>query len=292
MIFRQLESFIAVLEKGSISGAAAFLGVSQPAVSKHIAKLEEDLGVKLFKRGHRCSVLTPEGEIVYKYATRIRSSLSDVRREIAETSEEVSGQIVISASSIPGDFLLPEMLVEFSSLYPYVSVEVIISDSKKALESLVSHESDIAIIGQERHLAGFDVHPFFNDELVLIVKEGHPLAKKESVCEQDLEGLNIIGRTSGSGTRSILEARLGGTLVNLNDLTLRFGHVAAVVNAVEKGGEAGIVSTLALRSNSDIVAVPFDPPIGRTFFIMNGTVSTNAMGVLLNFLMKKTEEKR
>lgn len=291
MIFKQLESFIAVLEKGSISGAAAFLGVSQPAVSKHIAKLEEELGVKLFKRGHRCSVLTPEGEILYKYASSIRASLSEVRREIAETSDEVAGHITISASSIPGDFLLPEMLVDFKSHYPHVSVEVMISDSKRAMESLVNHESDLAIVGQEKHMAGYDTHPFFHDELVLIVKKGHSLSRKRRITLKDLDALDLIGRTAGSGTRSVLEAQLGPGGVKMSELSLKFGHVTAVVNAVENGGEGGIVSRLALKGNKDIVGIPFDPPISRYFYLINGTVSTNAMGVMLNFLLEKVEKK-
>lgn len=290
MIFRQLESFMAVFEKGSVSGAAASLGISQPAVSKHIAKLEEELGVTLFKKGHRCSILTPEGEILYEYALRIRNSLSEVRQKIEETSEDVSGHISISASSIPGDFLLPEILVEFNSMYPGISVEVFISDSKGAVESLVNHETDLAVIGRERHMAGFDIHPFFHDELLLIVAKGHPYSSRKRITVKDLEQLQLVGRTEGSGTRETLESHLGGTSLNLADIPLKFGHVTAVINAVEHGGGAGVVSRLAVKGKDElVVGIPFDPPILRSFYLMHGTVSTRAMDVLLNFLLEREQ---
>jgi len=292
MIFRQLESFIAVLEKGSISGAAASLGISQPAVSKHVAGLEEELGVKLFKRGHKCSVLTPEGEIVYKYAKQIHKSLQDVAREVAETSDQVTGEVRISASSIPGDFVLPGILVEFSRVYPNVAVDVIISDSATALESIVSRKVDIAIIGQERRPAGFEIHPFYNDELVAIVKKDHPYSLKKTLTAADLvdTGL-VVGRTTGSGTRKVLENSLGPGGYRNIPINLRFGHVSAVVNAVQHGAEAGIVSKMAIIGQSDIVGIPFDPPVKRSFYLIHAAVSTSAMGTLLDFLLERSRQE-
>ena len=164
-----------------------------------------------------------------------------------------------------------------------------ISDSQKALDNLVNHESDIAIVGQEKHLAGFQTHPFFNDELLLIVKNGHRLSMEKRVSLTVLEKLDLVGRTSGSGTRNVLEAKLADKSVNLAELHLKFGHVMAVINAVEHGAEAGVVSKLAIPSNPDIVAIPFDPPLSRSFYIMNGTISTSAMDVLLKFLQQRGE---
>jgi len=287
MLFRQLESFIAILEKGSISGAAASLGISQPAVSKHIARLEEELGVKLFKRGHKCSVLTPEGEIVYRYAKQIHKSLQDVTKEVAEASDQVVGEVRISASSIPGDFVLPGMLVEFARDFPRVAVDVVISDSATALESVVSRKVDIAIIGQEKHPVGFKIHPFYSDELVLIVARNHPYALKRSISVQDLEDIDLVGRTSGSGTRKVWEKSIGPSVQRNRSINLRFGHVSAVVNAVEHGAEGGIVSKKSIKGHEEITGIPFEPPLKRHFYLLHGTVSTSAMGLLLDFLLEK-----
>jgi len=278
---------MAVFEKGSVSVAAAYLGISQPAVSKHISKLEEGLGITLFKKGHKSSSLTQEGEILYAYASRISESLAEAKRKIAEISEDVSGHICISASSIPGDFLLPEMLVEFNAACPGVSVEVTISDSKGAVEALVGHDTDMAIIGCERHMPGFVSRPLFHDELVLIVTGSHPFSCRKHITIGDLADLKLVGRTEGSGTRSTLQAYLGGSSLDLDETSLKFGHVTAVINAVEHGGGAGVVSRLAVKEKDGLACIPFDPPIYRSFYLLHGTVSTRAMKMLLDFLVNK-----
>ena len=124
MDFRELQSLVEVMEKGSISAAAASLGISQPAVSKHIAKLEKEMGVKIFARGQKCSNLTVEGEAMYKFARKTLAQLADIKRDFSDIADDVSGIVRISASSIPGCYVLPGLLVKFRSAYPNIEVEV------------------------------------------------------------------------------------------------------------------------------------------------------------------------
>lgn len=291
MLLKQLESFKSVIEKGSISAAAAHIGISQPAVSKHIAGLEADLGVSLFKRGHKCSQLTPEGEIVYEHARRILRSSSDIYREIADTSNQLSGVIKISASSIPGDFVLPDLLIGFSEEYPGLHIEVNISDSKTALERLVSHDVDFAIIGEEKHPPGFKVSSFFDDEIVLVVKPDHPLASKKTINPEETCKLSFVGRTEGSGTRKVIEKYFHEHKLGLGQYRLSFGHVAAVLNAVERGAEAGLVSKRALPKISTLKPIPLNPPIKRHFYLIHGTILSNAMGTVLDYLIQKSQKE-
>jgi DNA-binding transcriptional LysR family regulator len=108
------------MEKGSISAAAASIGISQPAVSKHIAKLEREMGIKIFARGQKCSNLTVEGEVLYKFARKTLAQLADIKRDFSDIADDVSGIVRISASSIPGDYILPRMLTEFRREYTLV----------------------------------------------------------------------------------------------------------------------------------------------------------------------------
>lgn len=286
---RELESFVATVEKGSISRAAASLGLSQPAVSKHISKLEEELGADLLVRGHARSLLTRQGEIVYRYALQVLDLQKSVRREISEISGEVEGLVRLSASSIPGDFLLPTYLVRFRRKYPQVEVEVSVSDTKQALSDLMEKRADLAVVGAERNLPGLVSTHFFTDELVLLLPREHPLAKRESIMPGDLAEHELVGRIDGSGTRHVLEEALrdAGRIALLSPL--RFGHTAALVRAVAAGGGAAVVSSLAVPSDGSLVARSFSPPLLRPFFFVHAGLSFRPVKALVEFLRQEVE---
>ena len=288
MDFRELQSLVEVMEKGSISAAAASLGISQPAVSKHIAKLEREMGVKIFARGQKCSNLTVEGEVLYKFARKTISQLADIKRDFSDIADDVSGIVRISASSIPGDFILPGLLVEFRKLYPNIEVEVRISDSREAIEKMVTRESDISVTGHGRHASGFNTVPFARDELVLLVKDDHPFAERESVTLRDLENMDLVGRVTGSSTSRIWEDAFKAHTGKGKHVYLKFGHVSAVVEAVKKGAEGAVISRLAGAGETQgLVMIPFRPSLMRTFSITYGTMTTKAMEMLLDFLLQR-----
>lgn len=291
MDFRELETFIAIVEKGSISAAAASLGVSQPAVSKRVARLEKEMGASLFAKGHKHSALTSEGSVFYKAALRILDYRKKTKIQIAEISEDLYGSVTISASSIPGDYILPGLLVEFTERHPGVDVKVKVSDSQAALEDLSDKKADLAIVGTDRSLPGFSSIPFMNDELVLVVGKQHPLATRKSVSIEELSGLKLAGRSSGSGTRHIWEKLYKSRCSSSKEIALQFGHALAVVNAVASGAEGGVVSRIAAESHPDVVAVDFDPPLLRPFYMVYGLCETKAVETLVSFMIDKAEHK-
>lgn len=286
MDFRELQSLVEVMEKGSISGAAASLGISQPAVSKHIAKLEREMGIKVFTRGQKCSNLTSEGEILYKFARKTVSQLSDIKRDFSNTADDVSGTVRISASSIPGGYILPGLLVEFRRYFPNIEVEVRISDSREAVEKLVTRESDLSITGQARHASGYSSVPFAEDELVLLVSQGHPVAVRGFATLDDLEEMDLTGRVTGSSTSRIWEDAFKAGTGRNKHVYLKFGHVSAVVEAVKRGAQGAVVSRLAVVDAGELAVLPFRPAIKRSFFITHGAISTKALETLLDFLLK------
>lgn len=288
MDLKELETFIAITEKGSISAAAVTLGISQPAVSKRVARLEDEMGAELFVKGHRHSDLTAEGEIFYKTALRMLDMHKKTKLQIAELSQDLFGTVTISASSIPGDFILPGLLVEFAELHSGVSVHVNTTDSQTALKALSDKESDLAVIGVDRSLPGYTSVLFFEDELVLIVPKTHPLAGRSSVEMDDLTNLKLVGRGSGSGTRQVWERQYKNRLGAMKDIELQFGHAIGVVNAVANGGEAGVISRFAAETNPNVAIIPFKPSLHRSFHLVYGMASTKAVDVLISFLLNRT----
>lgn len=287
MDFPDLETFIAIVEKGSVSAAAAYLGLSQPAVSKRVAKMEQEMGAPLFAKGHRHSALTPEGAIFYKGALRILDCGRKTRIQIAELSQDLCGSVSISASSIPGDYILPGLLAEFNHFHPSVEVKVTVSDSKTALEDLSDKAADLAIVGWDRSLPGFTSEVFLEDELVLAVPKSHPLGKRKTISIDELSHINLIGRNQGSGTRQVWEREYRAKTGLTKEISLQFGHALAVVNAVAQGAEGGVVSKFAAKDNPNVAFLTFDPPLNRAFYMVHGLFETRTVEALANHLMKR-----
>lgn len=290
MDFTELETFVSIVEKGSISAAAASLGVSQPAVSKRVARLEKEMGAPLFAKGHRHSALTSEGTIFYKSVLKILDCRKKAKIQIAEISEDLYGSVTVSASSIPGDYILPKLLVEFGRRHPAVNVKVKVSDSQSALEDLSDRRADLAIVGTDRSLPGFSSVPFLQDELVLVVGKGHPLTTRKSLAIEELANIKLAGRNQGSGTRYVWEKEYKSRTAGTKDISLQFGHALAVVNAVANGAEGGVVSRVAAENHPGVVPLEFDPPLKRPFYMVYGLCETRAVETLVSFLVEKTEE--
>ncbi len=292
MDFKELETFISIVEKGSISAAAAALGISQPAVSKRVARIEAEMGATLFANGHKHSTLTSEGAVLYKAALKMLDTRKKARIQIAEISQELYGTVRISASSIPGDFILPGLLVEFMEKHPGVSVQVIQGDSQSALEDLADKKSDLAVIGSDRNLPGYTSVPFYHDELVLIVNRNHPLAAKKYIAIEEVSSLKLVGRTSGSGSRQAWERIYKSRTGNFKETELQFGHTMGVVNAVLSGAEAGIVSRFAAQNLPGVATLAFKPAVYRSFHLVYGLFETKAVDVLISFLLQKAEQQQ
>ena len=128
-----LNTYIEVVKTGNFSEVAKKLGISQPAVSFQIQKLEQDLGVRLIDRKQKKLTLTEPGKRLLTFAQKVQDEYSGMLEDMNQLREDVTGNLFISASTIPGDFILPPLLSEFKTLHPSVQIQVAVSDSGQVI---------------------------------------------------------------------------------------------------------------------------------------------------------------
>jgi predicted ATPase/DNA-binding transcriptional LysR family regulator len=243
----KLRAFAAIARRGSLSRAAEELYVSQPAVSKHLASLERELGSRLVTRGREGAVLTPAGEVLAEFVLRAEALLANARRALAAGEEAETGTLSIAASGVPGTYVLPELLARFGAGHPGVDVEFEETTSAGALELVRSHRAELAVVGGLTVPPELETDPLIDDEVVLV---GPPALGGRRLRPKELEGLTWVSREEGSATRAAVEtARWELGLHAVDALELQSWE--AVKLAVARGAGIAAISRLALELELD-----------------------------------------
>lgn len=244
-----LETFTLVADLGSFSGAARRQNLSQPAVSHKIKALEKELGAALIDRSGGKVLLTPAGRTAYRHAKEILKMRDAMMADIPRATGEVAGRLLIGASTIPGEYLLPPIIGEFKGEYPGVAVSLDISDSVGVVENLKLDEVELGFVGTRVNDADISQKRFGEDRLVLITPPHHPLAAGRRVTAESLAGVRFVNRKPGSGTRLRMEAMLSEKKIPLPtlDVAAEMGSTQAVISAVQSGMGVSMVSDEAAR---------------------------------------------
>ena len=247
MNLKQLEAFARVAEAKSFSEAAKILYLTQPTVSAHVASLEKELGVCLLMRSTKEVSLTEEGEILYDYAMQMLELEQQIRERFGSRKKE-GAVLRIAASTLPSQYLLPEIMVRFRERYPGVRLRVMETDSTGAVEQILSRRADIGFAGTVLEEKQCVYIPFYQDELVVIIP-GEGLEGPESAAETAawIRRMPVILREEGSGTRKEAQRLLRQMGIELSELNI----VASIQNqetikrSVRNGMGISILSRLA-----------------------------------------------
>jgi DNA-binding transcriptional LysR family regulator len=247
-----LETFVMVTRHKSFSQAARMLNLTQPAVSKHIALLEAHYQTKLIDRTSRRVELTDAGMVLHHFASQMLTIMQQAQKEIGSFVEEVKGRLIIGASTIPGHYLLPELIGEFKKKYPEVNVSLEVSNTGKIINRLREGALHLGVVGAPVACAEINCTAFINDELVLIIPAGHPLAARTEITAGDLVGEKVIVREPDSGTRRIIEEKLASAGVSPDRLPVagEFGSTESVLAAVGAGLGISFVSRWAAEKTA------------------------------------------
>jgi len=187
MDLANLNAFIAIAETGSFSEAAERLHLTQPAVSKRIAGLEQQLGVRLFDRLGREIGLTQAGRALLPRAYQILNVLDDTRRALTNLSGEISGRLTLATSHHIGLHRLPPLLRAFTRANPQVSLDIRFLDSEVAYEEVLHGRAEVAVITlAPQTRAPVQARPVWHDPLDFVAAPEHPLAQLERASLADV----------------------------------------------------------------------------------------------------------
>lgn len=275
MDLRRLDIFCKVVEMKSFTRAADASRLSQPTISEHVRLLEEALGTKLLDRLGREALPTGAGEILYRYATRILRLNDEARQAIAHHRGELTGKLLMGASTIPGTYILPELIATFKRDFPQVRTILQIANSLQVVRRLVEGEIELAVIGAESRDGRVDCKTLFADELILVVAAGHPWAGREAIAVSELTELALLWRERDSGTRISAEKSLLQCGVDISRLNIvaEMGSAEAVRQAAKAGIGAAILSSRSVYEDLDrqtLIQIPIrELQIVRSFYLVS-----------------------
>ncbi len=274
MADRRLQVFHTVARLLSFTKAAETLHMTQPAVTFQIRQLEEYFNTRLFDRTHNRISLTAAGERVFDYAEKIIVLYTEMDNRVRELTGDVSGILIIGASTTIAEYVLPNLLGEFKARYPVVNIRLSVSNSLGVVHMVENNTVDVGIVESPVTNKNLAVEVCWHDELMFICPPHHEFAHRAAVKVHELSDLPFLCREEGSGTREFISEYLARNHMQLQELNLcmEFGSPESIKSAVEAGLGVSIVSraTVAkeLKLNS-LVALPLDPPLERPFSIVH-----------------------
>ena len=234
----RLKVFHTVASRSSFTKASEELNISQPAVTKHIKEIENQLNTKLFDRKGTTIQLTQSGKVLFEYAERVRNIFRDLEFEINQINQQHKGKLIIGASTTVAQYILPEILAKFNSYYKDIKIELVTHNTEIISDLLKEGKIDLGIIEGESQSNYFDYQIFKADEIVLVAKTNHSLANK-TLTLKDLYNLELIFREQGSGSLEFIQNRLKEKGISLDQL-----------NIVMQLGSSESIKNYLLHSNS------------------------------------------
>lgn len=243
--YHKLKIFKTVADTRSFSKAAELLFLSQPTVTLQIKKIENYLGITLFKREKKGVVLTEEGKLLYQYASKILDDYSLLEEGLSNLRENLQRNLRIGASTTIGDFLLPDILPDFIKNKGDIKVNLFVGNSKEIEEGILSKTFYIGLIEDEVHSNKYEKFEFFSDEIILIASKNTNIP--DVIEPENLKKYKFVFREQGSGTRNIIEKKLEKKGVRIK-ADIEISSSKAIARFVANSDYLSFVSRLVVKN--------------------------------------------
>jgi DNA-binding transcriptional LysR family regulator len=257
MDFSQLETFLAIVQTGSFSGAAKVVHRTQPAVSQVVRKLEEEIGESLFDRSSRDGTLTDAGRVLQEYAQKMLNLRREAHASLEELRQFQRGTLVIAANEFTSLYLLP-VLQEFRRFCPMIKIAVQRSLASSIPDQVLDHTVELGMVSFHPEDPLLKSIVVFRDQLTFVVPPSHPLAKAKEVSIRELGAESFIAHNVVSPYRlKVLETfKRHKTPLNIG---VEMPTLDAIKRFVAAGNGVALVPGLAVGSEvarGELAAIP------------------------------------
>lgn len=275
MQLKQLEVFLQVARQRSFSKAAEALYLTQPTVSAHVAALEEELGAKLVVRSTKELRLTAGGRVLSRYATEILGLCQRAAQDVRTATSSIAGTLSIAASTVPSQYLLPQVLPLLRQRYPQVFFQIRQGDSGQVAQWMMENGAELGLVGAPVQRAGLLCVPFLAERLVIATPNAPEYRRLEGqMTPEILRRAPFLMREPGSGTRKQAEQYLKGVGLEPKSLTLaaQLESTESILQGVKNGLGISILSEWAAKEAAQegkiLVFAPESPLLERQFYLL------------------------
>lgn len=296
MIFlelKQLEAYVKVYELKSFSKTANEMYLSQPSISGYINALESELKTKLIYRSTKEFLPTKSGKLFYEYAKDMLLLRDKSIYSMQNMSDQTTGSIDISASSVPAQYILPEIIGAFHKLYPNIIFNMKQTDTSEVIKEISAHQSEIGFVGTKLENNKCRYEEFMTEKLILLAPNEKRFRDISPQAVADLLRHEFyVMRERGSGTRYEYEEYLKNIGIRMNELNISayFNNTQSILHAVAHGLGLSIVSELAARhyiKQNMVIAMPITFLPRRSFYMVmkkNNIISATA-DIFIQFVL-------
>jgi len=247
-------SFVTVAQAGSITDAAEQLGVTQSALSRRIQQYEEQLGAQLLSRSRKGIELTDIGRLALTEGQRLLSTFAKLKEEIALHQGLEGGTVRIGGGATAVSFVLPPAIAAFQQAHPKILFQLKEAGSSEIADDVVNGRLELGIVTLPLQSRELEVQSLTNDDIVLVARNDHPLAKRKSINAQALAAQGFVSFEADTALRNLIDNAVRNIGVEIN-VVMELRSIPSILRMVATTGHLAFVSRMALRDQSDIVEI-------------------------------------
>ncbi|RDI97024.1 LysR family transcriptional regulator [Dyella solisilvae] len=263
---RQLRAFLAVARQQHFRRAADHLHLSQPAVSRYIAELEAELGVRLFDRTTRAVVPTEAGRYLEGAIGRVLDELEGVLDHVQSEGERRRGKVHVASVPTLSAGLMPQCIADCARRYPELTIQLHDQSQTQVLDAVLGGEVDFGVAIAPPANAEFDSESILRDPFVLVCRPDHALARLDRVPWRKLQGQPLVLLDYSSGSRRLIDHALASRGIEAQ-VVQQTGHTLTAFRMVEAGLGVSVSPALS-PPPSTLVTRPLTPQESRDVVLL------------------------